>query len=356
MNGDREKIAREIAKTSESIRKKYRALKTGKMEEDVALERQFKPITDPLKQLVENTVESDAPKIEPLSLTFGDKHEEKIKEPKQGIKRARINMSINDSPIYSTPNRSKRRKQFSNIATVSTPIKVQPRQTIPSPSVEEIYETTPDSFVTSVRHELETSEGQKTFRDHFGPLAQKYIGAIMSVDKNKSMDYVYGVKFTSEGMMLGDKSFDVDKEDNIIIDGIKYTGTEGIYDLIFKKFPNHKKYTQDDLYKYQSILKTTNAHKRDNKVNNPIKTNKGYKYKYIIAPLFPDRKVGRGIDAPRTMTLSDNLIDYVHWNDPNELVDRLRLLDASRRAGNNAHDNEILSIIEELREAGIIIN
>ena len=51
-----------------------------------------------------------------------------------------------------------------------------------------------------------------------------------------------------------------------------------------------------------------------------------------------------------------NKIDYVHWNDPNELVDRLRLLDASRRAGNNAHDNEILSIVEELREVGLIIN
>jgi len=154
MNGDREKIAIEITKTSESIRKKYRALKTGKMEVDVALERQFKPITEPLKQHVEKTVESDAPKIEPLSLTFGEKHEEKRKESKQGIKRARINMPINDSPIYSTLNRSKRRKQFSNMATVSTPLKVQPRQTMPSPSVDEIYETTPDSFVTSIRHDV----------------------------------------------------------------------------------------------------------------------------------------------------------------------------------------------------------
>ena len=56
------------------------------------------------------------------------------------------------------------------------------------------------------------------------------------------------------------------------------------------------------------------------------------------------------------MTLSDNKIEYVHWNDPNELVDCLRLLEASCRAGNNAHDNEILSVIEELREAGFIIN
>ena len=56
------------------------------------------------------------------------------------------------------------------------------------------------------------------------------------------------------------------------------------------------------------------------------------------------------------MMLTDNKIDYVRWNDPNELVDRLRLLESSLQAGNNAHDNEILSIIEELREAGIIIN
>jgi len=60
--------------------------------------------------------------------------------------------------------------------------------------------------------------------------------------------------------------------------------------------------------------------------------------------------------TPQTMTLTNNTVDYVHWDDPNELVDRLRLLDASRNAENNAHENEILSIIEELCEAGLIIN
>jgi len=53
------------------------------------------------------------------------------------------------------------------------------------------------------------------------------------------------------------------------------------------------------------------------------------------------------------MTSSDNAVDYVHWDDSNELVDRMRLLDASRQAGHNAHDNE-MSIIEEFRKAGII--
>ena len=103
--------------------------------------------------------------------------------------------------------------------------------------------------------------------------------------------------------------------------------------------------------------------------------NKGYKYKYVIAPLIGDAKKGKGVAPnnyitsqiggacsmnneriPRSMTVTDNAVDYVHWDDPNELVDRLRLLDASHQAGNNAHNNEFLSIIEELREAGLIIN
>jgi len=44
--------------------------------------------------------------------------------------------------------------------------------------------------------------------------------------------------------------------------------------------------------------------------------------------------------------LNNNNIDYIHWDDPNEFVDRFRLLVALRQADHNAHNNEILSIIE----------
>jgi len=60
---DRERIAKQITKTSDSICKKYRALKTNKMEEDVTLERHFKPIIESLKQIVENTVVINMSKI-----------------------------------------------------------------------------------------------------------------------------------------------------------------------------------------------------------------------------------------------------------------------------------------------------
>jgi hypothetical protein len=44
----------------------------------------------------------------------------------------------------------------------------------------------------------------------------------------------------------------------------------------------------------------------------------------------------------------------MYWNDPNELVNRLRLLVASASAGHTGHNNEILAIIEELRHTNLI--
>ncbi|KYN20086.1 hypothetical protein ALC57_07566, partial [Trachymyrmex cornetzi] len=184
-------------------------------------------------------------------------------------------------------------------------------------------------------------------------------------DKRNEIDLVYGVYFNENGTMLGNKNFDIDSDDTIICNhGMRYKGTPGLYELIFKKIPNDTIYTENDRQTYKHILLSTNAHKRHHNAGMPIKSNKGHKYKYIIAPLVGAHRTGstsigsgikRKMNIPSAARLTNNEINYVHWNDPNELVDRLQLLDASRRAGNNAHDNEILSIIEELREAGFII-
>jgi len=45
---DRERVAKQIAKTSDSIHKKYRALKICKIKEDIT-ERHFHPVVEPLK-------------------------------------------------------------------------------------------------------------------------------------------------------------------------------------------------------------------------------------------------------------------------------------------------------------------
>lgn len=65
--------------------------------------------------------------------------------------------------------------------------------------------------------------------------------------------------------------------------------------------------------------------------------------------------LGSGIIPTDVMRYSNNTkIAYTYWDDPNELVNRLRLLIASKSASHSGHANEIISIIEELREADII--
>lgn len=54
------------------------------------------------------------------------------------------------------------------------------------------------------------------------------------------------------------------------------------------------------------------------------------------------------------MNLSNKKTDYVYYDDFNELVERLKLLLSSQTAGHTGHQNEIVSILEELREAKII--
>jgi hypothetical protein len=60
---------------------------------------------------------------------------------------------------------------------------------------------------------------------------------------------------------------------------------------------------------------------------------------------------GSGIKKESFMDMSSH---YEYWDNANELVARLRLLMASQMAGNNSHNNEIYSILEELREHKII--
>ncbi|KAL6259391.1 hypothetical protein P5V15_009309 [Pogonomyrmex californicus] len=69
--------------------------------------------------------------------------------------------------------------------------------------------------------------------------------------------------------MLGDKKFDVDKNDSIIIDNVRYNGTPGLYELIFKRLFDDAVFTEDDKQTYKSILLTTNAHRRGHSAHNP---------------------------------------------------------------------------------------
>lgn len=127
-----------------------------------------------------------------------------------------------------------------------------------------------------------------------------------------------------------------------------------------------KVYTKEDAKNYSQILFKTHAIKKHFNPSLTTITSNNTKFKKIVGPFMMDRlnskdysdndddddkeTIGNGM----SMTVSDNSIDYVYWDDPNELVTRLQLLLASESAGNTGVGNEIVSIVEELREADII--
>jgi len=158
--------------------------------------------------------------------------------------------------------------------------------------------------------------------------------------KSYDIDKTYGPRIHTTGSVhLGKKEIKL-VDNTLTIEDTSYPITQGLGNLIFSKSP--KLYTKNDLKTYKSILNQTSAHLTAN--GKKIKKG-GNKYTDIIQNLFPS---GSGL----SVKLQKHSL--VYWNDPNELVERLRLLLASKAAGNTGVSNEILSIFEELREAGLI--
>ena len=185
--------------------------------------------------------------------------------------------------------------------------------------------------------------------------------------KNKaiSIDRAFGVhtKFKRKFMIGGSL---VDFINDVMFDktkNTKYKFSLGLAKLVFKKDPNFNVVTDNDESQYLQILTATNPHRMGNESTRKLKqTNKGNrKYKAIIELLLlrfdkiPKSPQGKGLPKYKMVKSNSSSIDYIFWDDPNELVDRLRLLMAEQQAGNGAHSNEILAIVEELREAGYML-
>jgi hypothetical protein len=159
---------------------------------------------------------------------------------------------------------------------------------------------------------------------------------------SSNLDRIYGPKQFFNDIKLGIK--DVKFNGNtLIIEDNSYWLTPGLEQLIFSKNPTL--YNDFDFQIYKRILSQTSAHLTID--GSRIKKG-GTKYEHIITKLFPS---GGGMTYGGLKLQKNN---FVYWDNPNELVDRLRLLLASQAAGNTSLSNEILSIFEELYEAGII--
>lgn len=174
----------------------------------------------------------------------------------------------------------------------------------------------------------------------------------------------YTVQKIDGELYLGGNNLTI-KNNAIVIKNKKFTSTPGLLELLLKRNP--LKYDPNDLNLYKIILQFTNAHRTNFSASGQIVRDPlNVKYKHIIKHLFPSSLsssvAGEGVGRRKQKNIQNDYMiydkskkaAYTYWDDPNELVERLQLLTASKSAGHSGHNNEIISILEELREANII--
>lgn len=392
VNKTKEDIIKEIVQLRKNIKQKHQTLKRDILQSEEMWENKLKPISEPLKILVEEGGYLQEDKIQQHPLKTERKRRRMvgveevtpakryIPNPIQGVKRKqKINYPL--QPEYESdyeygeenenqPNPKRLASHHSNMDVAEVVVggndAVDNSAMVTEPVIPVQFLQNEETYESPVTGEelIKTPQGKKLAKDFIhknfkGKLARDYF--LRLIQGGKTIDCNYGVRVENDSWMIGDKEIEIDDND-LIIDGVRYLGTPGLYELIFMNIPNEYIYSKEDLDAYAQILIATKAHRTNYSADGRIKSNRGIKYKSIISQI-TNRNTGLQANDMTTYTgllhggvsgsgilLTNSQPQYIYYDDPNELVDRLRTLLASQQAGNTAHADEINSIMEELNE------
>ena len=225
------------------------------------------------------------------------------------------------------------------------------------------------SFPTYPVLEMTEEEEEEEEKKDLGSIAKSYLTYAIGKDS----DGIFGIYPDADNKLKIGNKFLKFKGDNIIIDGVEYTGTRGLWELIVSKEPQEGIYTEDDYLNYINLLIQTNTIHQKNNPNSPNpKSSTSKKWSTLISPVWehireskkhlPKEKGGKGKEKgkgrkkrqedPQPGTSGTGL--KILPSDPNALIDRFDLLFSSQKAGHTGVINEIVSILDELKRQGII--
>ena len=179
-----------------------------------------------------------------------------------------------------------------------------------------------------------------------------------AISSKSTNDSIFGIYNKDQRFFIGSKPVKIIGND-FEIDGKKYNGSPGLWELITKKEPEN--FTNDDLQNYKRILISTDAlYQNNDSTSDKPKSSKSTKWA-LVKPFWIELKSKKPILQPSKLADAfENLKPYagkgvVHLSsDPIELVDRLQLLIAEYQAGNKTVRNEVVAIADELKRKDII--
>ena len=217
--------------------------------------------------------------------------------------------------------------------------------------IKESIERLPEVITFPAYPSLEMTKEEIT---NLGPIATN---ALINLASKKGVDRVFGLKPENKNFKIGDKVIKI-KDDNIIIDGVEYKGTPGLWELIITDKPQN--FTEKDFDNYGNLLLQTNAITQEKNPNKP-RSSGSYKWLNIVSPIWEEVKKSKRLktieeeeedDEPQPSTSGTGL--KILPSDPNALIDRFDLLFSSKKAGHTGVRNEIVSILDELKRQGVL--
>lgn len=337
MLGDKN-LKRKLIKSVESVKNKVKALRSDKASLSSALETTFQPITKPLNVLANNAITET--KTTAPTVTADDKISLKnfVLKKRKKLKGKRKSAQFESSF-----------KEFSDGA-----------------AADDYYNS--DDSSTTMKSALSSDEDSSSLQQPPLPTPPPPIlmDYIQHVYEQKKIPF--GVYLNTRGLYMGDSPIHF-FENKLSVKDAFFPLTKGLMELIFKKEPIKSLLTTEDVDNYLKILTMTHAYRRGFQEEGQVQAHSNVKYRTFIKKYLLENKIIKGgclLSGNATVKGTKNNkrditmkrfypnTDYIYWDNPNELVNRLRLLFASQSAGNTSHTNEINSIIEELKEAGII--
>nr|CAI5852109.1 unnamed protein product [Callosobruchus analis] len=249
-----------------NIKTKLEQLRHGEMLQ----EEMFNPITKRLK-----SIESTLQNKQPINKTSYDKHKGHLLQT--------VKKDLNDDFDDEKGEEAIEPLLIENTDDIKTPASHLPRKlSFKSSSKRKLSSNydTPSDIKRSIIDEISSNYSdddddalsrfqdidQSSFNDYleqYEPLPRKYINDMYKDIENKEFDHKYGVRHDkiTETFMVGDSKLNIVGSD-IYVQGKRYKGTQGLYELLFKKYPNDTMFTDEDKKNYKQIVYKTNAHKR----------------------------------------------------------------------------------------------
>ena len=258
MYTERLNLHKQIAESQKILREKFKKFKKGEYDIEDGITKTFKPIIQPLNELVENSnstnknpmIRHSTPEYDNYSEIDYDNDD--IKSKNQPNK----TFNVSENPEFSV-NHLFETNEGSNILDSKNP---------------EITEDLSNHEQVENNTALPKLDTQK--------LVNRYLKFVKRNDNSK-IDQVLGVRKLVKGPRIGDSSFTYDKK-SFKIRGNAYKITPGLTELIFNKNPNEYLITKEDQNNYKNIIHSMNSNKKRYKPDNSIRKNIGDKYmKYI---------------------------------------------------------------------------